>query len=159
MVQDAHDLPPSFRQLIGINLSDLFQCSQKVFPALRLAKGVIDFYLSQLVFSKEMKEFSQKLSFSGWDIARAKVHSITGFSGTNDSRYVLPLSISQCDLPSQSHTNAAVLSYLLRPENSFKHALRESGIDGLDEKLLLQMVAELKPPVRVILDVGAQVLK
>ena len=158
-VQDAHEIPPSFRQLTGINLSDLSQCSRRVFPALRFAKSVIDFYLSQLVFPKEMKEFPEKLSSSGWDIARAKVHPITGFSGTNDSRYVLPLSISQCDLPSQSHTNAAVLCCLLRPENSFQHAVPRSGSDSLDEELLLQMVTEMRPSVRVILDVGAQVLE
>ena len=157
-VQDAHEMPPAFRQLTGINLSDLTQCSQIVFPALRLAKTVIDFYLSHLVFPKEMKEFPEKLSSSGWDIARAKVHPITGFSGTNDSRYVLPLSISQCDLASQSHTNAAVLGCLLRPENSFKHVVQEPESESLDEELLLQMVTELKPPLRVILDVGAQIL-
>lgn len=158
-VQDAHDLPPTFRRLTGINLSDPVQRSQIVFPALRLAKSAIDFYLSHVVFPKEMKEFPEKLSASGWDIARAKVHPITGFSGTNDSRYVLPLTISQCDLPSQYHTNAAVLGCLLRPENSFKHAVLEYGSESLDEESLLKMITEMKPPVRVIVDVGAQVLE
>lgn len=158
-VQDAHELPSTFRQLTGINLSDPAQCSRAVFPPLRLAKGVIDFYLSHIVFPKEMKEFPEKLSSSGWDIARTKVHPTTGFSGTNDSRYVLPLSISQCDLPPQSHTNAAVLGCLLRPENSFQHAAQGSRSKSLDGESLLQIVTESKPPVRVILDVGAQVLE
>lgn len=158
-VQDAHALPPSFGKLTGINLSNLSQCSQIIFPALRLAKSVIDFYLSQLVFPKEMKEFPDKLSSSGWDIARTKLHPTTGFSGTNDSRYVLPLSINQCDLPSQSHTNATVLRCLLRSENSFEHAVQKLGSDSLDEESLLQMVTEMRPRVRVILDVGAQVLE
>ncbi len=158
-VQNAPELPSAFRQLTGINLSDPAKCSQIVFPPLRLAKGVIDFYMSHLVFPKEMKEFPHKLSSSGWDIARAKVHPTTGFSGTNDSRYILPLSISQCDLPPQFHTNAAVLDCLLRPENSFKHAMQESGRESLDGESLLQIVIRSKPPVRVILDVGAQVLE
>ncbi len=37
-VQDAPKLPFAFRQLTGISLSDPAQCSQKVFPSLRLAK-------------------------------------------------------------------------------------------------------------------------
>lgn len=158
-VEDAPGLPLAFRQLTGINLSDPAQCSQMVFPWLRLAKGAIDFYMSRIVFPKEMKEFPHKLSSSGWDIARAKVHPTTGFSGTNDSRYVLPLSISQCDLPSQLHTNAAMLGRLLRPENSFKHAMQESGRESLDAESLLQIVIMSEPQVRVILDVGAQVLE
>lgn len=158
-VQDAPKLPIAFRQLTGINLSDPAQCSQMVFPSLRLAKGAIDFYMSRIVFPKDMKEFPHKLSSSGWDIARAKVHPTTGFSGTNDSRYMLPLSISQCDLPPQLHTNAAVLDCLLRPENSFKHTVQESGRESLDAESLLQIVIRSEPPVRVILDVGAQVLE
>ncbi len=158
-VQDAPELPFAFRQLTGINLSDPAQCSQMVFPSLRLAKGAIDFYMSRIVFPKEMKEFPHKLSSSGWDIARVKVHPTTGFSGTNDSRYILPLSISQCDLPRQLHTNAAVLNCLLRPENSFKHAMQESGRESLDAESLLRIVIRSEPPVRVILDVGAQVLE
>ena len=158
-VEDAPELPSAFRQLTGINLSDPAQFSQMVFPPLRLAKGAIDFYLSHIVFPKEMKEFPHKLSASGWDIARAKIHPTTGFSGTNDSRYILPLSISQCDLPLQLHTNAAVLDCLLGPENSFKHAMQESGRESLDAESLLRIVIRSEPPVRVILDVGAQVLE
>lgn len=158
-VQDAPELPLKFQQLTGINLSDAMQCSQIVFPSLRFAKGAIDFYMSRLVFPREMKEFPHKLSSSGWDIARAKVHPATGFSGTNDSRYILPLSVSQCDLPKQLHTNAAVLGCLMRPENKFKHAMKESKRDSFDAESLLQLVIKSEPPVRVILDVGAQVLE
>ena len=158
-VQDAPGLPLRFHQLTSINLSDVMQCSQKVFPSLRFAKGAIDFYLSRLVFPREMKEFPHKLSSSGWDIARVKVHPTTGFSGTNDSRYILPLSVSQCDLSPQLHTNAAVLGCLMRPENEFKHAMRESKRDSFDAESLLELVIRSKPPVRVILDVGAQVLE
>lgn len=158
-VQDAPELPLAFRRLTGINLSDPVQCSRKVFPFLRLAKGLIDFYMSQIVFPREMKEFPHKLSTSGWNIARIKTHPTTGFSGTNDSRYMLPLSIEQRDLPAHFHTNAAVLDCLLRPENSFKHAMQESKSETLDGKSLLQIVVGSEPPVRVILDVGAQVLE
>ena len=158
-VENAPELPSAYRQSTGINLRDPVQCARVVFPSLRFSKGAIDFYMSHIVFPREMKEFPHKLSSSGWDIARLKTHPTTGFSGTNDSRYVLPLSISQCDLPPQLHTNAAVLDCLLRPENCFKHAMQESGRESLDADSLLKIVTGSEPPVRVILDVGAQVLE
>ena len=158
-VQDAPELLLSFRQLTGINLSDPTQCSQMVFPHLRFAKGAVDFYMSHIVFPKEMKEFPHTLSSSGWHIARPQSHPTTGFSCTNDSRYILPLSVAQCDLPAHLHTNAAVLNYLLRSENTFKHAMEESGSESLDAETLLRIVVRSDPPVRVILDVGAQVLE
>jgi hypothetical protein len=158
-VADAPTLPPAFRQMTGINLSDTMQCSKTVFPPLRLAKGAIDFYMSHIVFPKEMREFPQKLSSSGWDLAREKAHPTTGFSGTNDSRYILPLSVRQCDLPQQLHTNAAVIGCLLQPENTFYHSKQGTGRDSLDAASLLQVIVTATPEVRVILDVGAQVLE
>jgi len=158
-VQDAPRLPGLFKHVTGINLSNTGQCLRELFPPLRFARGIINFYLSAIVFPAEMKEFPHKLSSSGWDIAREKVHPTTGFSGTNDSRYVLPLSINQCDLPAQLRTNAAVLDCLLRPENSFVEIEQVSGTGVLDAKVLLEMISNLTPQVRVILDVGAQVLE
>ena len=158
-VQDAPAIPDNFRQLAGINLSDHAQCQQRVFPCLRLAKAVIDFYMSRIVFPREMQEFSEKLSSSGWDIAKTKNNPITGFSGTNDSRYILPLSVSQSDLPEQLHTNAAVLECLLRTENTFQHSAQWLGKGHFDAESLLSLVVVSDPPVRVILDVGAQVLE
>jgi hypothetical protein len=156
-VRDAPGLPAPFRYITGINLSNKGQCAREVFPPLRFARGLINFYMSSVVFPAEMKEFPHKISSSGWDIAREKAHPTTGFSGTNDSRYVLPLSISQCDLPAQLSTNAKVLDCLLRPENFFEDIGRYSTVGTLDATVLLDIALNLK--VRVILDVGAQVLE
>ncbi|ESZ97758.1 hypothetical protein SBOR_1840 [Sclerotinia borealis F-4128] len=145
-----------FKQLSGVNLSNLDQWSENVYAPLRRSKEMIDFYLSQLVFPKEMKEFPKKLSSSGWDIARTKKHPVTGFSGTNDSKYILPLSIQQQDLAEQLSTNAEVLACLLRPENSFDSTIMGEEFDA---EVLLKMAVMSKPTVRVILDVGAQVLE
>lgn len=161
-VKDADRLPLAFQQLGGVNLEDAIQCTSDIFPHLRQGKAVVDYFLSHLVFPKEMREFPHKLSASGWDIGERKTHPTTGFSGTNDSRVTLPLSVKQLDLPDQIHTNAMVLDYLLRPENSI--ALMEERWSGTttgisDAERLLNMVVSLSPPVRVILDVGAQILE
>jgi len=158
-MQDASKLSLTFRQLIDINLNNSAQCSRIIFSSLRLVKDAIDFYMLRIVFSKKMKKFSHKLSFSNWNIARTKFHSITKFSKTNDSRYVLLLFIEQRDLSAQFHTNATMLDYLLRLENSFKHAMQKFETKSLDAKSLLQIVVESKSLVRVILDVRAKVLK
>ena len=138
-MQDALDLPAAFRQIIGINLSNVGQCSREVILPLRFMIGIINFYMSTIVFPKEMKEFPKKLS-------------------SNDSRYILPLSITQCDLLSQLSTNAKVLDCLLRPENSFANVGQASGSGVLDAEVLLEMTRILDP-VHVILDIGAQVLE
>jgi hypothetical protein len=108
------ELPVAFRQLSGVSIKDRHQCIVEVFPSLRHSKKAIDYYLSFLVFPKAMKEFPQKLSASGWDIGAIKTHPVTGFSGTNDTLHLLPLTVKHLDLPSQSHTNALVLQYLLQ---------------------------------------------
>ncbi|KAM0708220.1 hypothetical protein Q7P35_004870 [Cladosporium inversicolor] len=162
-VKNAPGLPVAFQQLQGINLKDRLQCILQLFPHLRNGKAVVDYFLSHIIFPKEMKQFPDKLSVSGWDIGKEKKHVTTGFSGTNDSRRLLPLFVTQLDLPEQKHTNALVLEYLLQPVNGVEllsttpAALREE--QSSDAQHLLSAVMMLDPPVQVILDVGAQILE
>jgi hypothetical protein len=158
-VRKVTSLPEAFRQLAGVNIKDRHQCITEVFPSLRYSKGVIDYFLSHIVFPKEMKEFPKKLSASGWDIAVVKPQPLTGFSGTNDSRHVLPLSVQHLDLPTQQHTNALVLAHLLQDENSVRLLPPMTIADGSDAEHLLAIVNSMALPTRVILDVGAQILE
>ena len=158
-VNDTSRLPPAYQQLVGVNLDDRSHCTDHVFPALQFSKATVDYFLTHVVFPKEMKEFPDKLSASGWDIGEIKTNPTVGFSGTNDSRETLPLSVSQLDLPEQKHTNALVLEYLLRQENSVACIPQQVQPCKSDAEIILGLVMELKPPAQVILDVGAQVLE
>lgn len=157
-VKTAPTLPEACKHLQGINLKDRIHCTSTVFPHLRYSKAAIDYYLCRMVFAKECKEFPYKLTASGWDLAKKKKHSTTGFSGTNDSRYVLPLDIKQLELPDQNHTNALVLKYLLRPENSIALMTEKATGATFDSQSLLETLTTMSSKPRVILDVGAQVI-
>ncbi|KAJ3939013.1 uncharacterized protein N0V96_011127 [Colletotrichum fioriniae] len=157
-VEDSDHLPASFHQLSGINLDD-GQCVRQIFPCIRYAKGTIDYFLQHIVFPKEVRAFPYKLSASGWDIGKETANPTTGFSGTNDSRAFLPLSVKQLDLPDQKHTNALVLECLLQEENSVALMPSTKAASKSDAETLLEMVVKLEPPARVILDVGAQILE
>ncbi|RAK76570.1 uncharacterized protein BO72DRAFT_497067 [Aspergillus fijiensis CBS 313.89] len=158
-VDDAPNLPSAYCQLMGVNLQDRLLCVDCIFPCLRFAKGVIDYFLAHVIFAKGLREFPSKLSSSGWDIGEVKCHPTVGFSGTNDSRVTLPLSVEQLDLPDQNHTNALVLEYLLRPETGLALIPARDDLSQSDAQVLLDMVAGLDPAVRVILDVGARILE
>ncbi|KAL1736788.1 hypothetical protein EV714DRAFT_242226 [Schizophyllum commune] len=147
------DLPPNLQTLKGINLKDANQRINVVYPALRRVKSVVDFYLAECVFPKEARQFDHKLTTNPWDIARKKGQPTTGFSGTNDNKYLLPTSIVQEDMPSQQHTNALVLDYVLRPENRTVICKDCNAIGIIEEAV------RCEPYVSVILDVGAQVLE
>ncbi|KAK5686853.1 hypothetical protein LTR17_026786 [Elasticomyces elasticus] len=160
-VKDADNMPAAFSQLQGINLRDKHQFDAELWPCLHFGKATIDYFLANIVFPKEMKEFPHKLSASEWDTGKCKVLPTTGFSGTNDSREVLPLFVQQIDLPAQKHTNALVLDYLLLDENSVAEipAPTDAEVLTTDAEWFLDMVMKLTPPARVILDVGAQILE
>lgn len=127
------------------------------------AKRTIDYYLEHIIFPRHMKEFPKKLTASGWDLGAVKTHPTTGFSGTIDSHKVLPLDVSYLDLHDQKHTNARVLEYLLRPENSvilLPEPPRAASAQTSDaEELLRVVLAQYDKNLRVILDVGAQILE
>ncbi|KAL8805503.1 MAG: hypothetical protein Q9200_005403 [Gallowayella weberi] len=144
----------------SINLEDNQQCEEKLFPALTLNKKVADFFLTYVVFPKEGKEFDQKLSTSGWDIpAKSGSQRITtGFSGTNDNRFLLPSSISQHDLPELKHTSGKVLEILSRPENLCYLCAKNNQGCQLPSEGLLEAITRADPSIRVLIDVGAHIL-
>jgi len=156
----GNSVPENISTLHGVNLEDRKHFQTTVFPALKDRKAVIDFYLSQVAFPKDAREFPFKLSTSGWDLAEQRSHPTTGFSGTNDNRFLLPLSIIQKDVGENSGTNAKVLSYLLEEENNYyRHIELEPGQTGKDKMVvLLGMIFQESPQIRVLLDVGAQIL-
>jgi hypothetical protein len=130
---------------------------------------LLDFYLNSFVFPQHAKQFSKKLSASGSDLilyepARPAC-STTGFSGTNDTRHQLPMTIRQSDLPQLAHTNAEVLAYLLEDRNRsyirmvdiYNKRLSE---DGLLKKLLYPgSRSDPQPRIRILIDAGAQILE
>ncbi|KAN0075565.1 hypothetical protein V8E55_011588, partial [Tylopilus felleus] len=97
-------------------------------------KAAIDLYLSQVVFPKEAKEFPHKLFGSSLDLAEKQEKPITSFSGTHDGRWLLPMTVAQCDLDHQQGTDARTTLEFLR------------------------IVTVQEPKSRVLLDVGAQIL-
>ncbi|KAH9980607.1 hypothetical protein BJV74DRAFT_898252 [Russula compacta] len=146
-VELEQDLPTALRQLSGVNTED------------EKNKRTVDFYLSQVVFPRAAREFPSKLPTSPWDLVEDMNNVTTGFSGTNDNRYLLPTSITQEDPHSVLGTNALVLQHLLRPEND--HYECTEGENGMRESAtaFLQRLVNKDPEIRVLLDVGAQMLE
>lgn len=155
-----NQFPLELQSYSGINVEDTNQWKNWLFPCFRLNKVVIDFFLSNIVFPREGKEFLYKLSTSAWDLPTCRDMSLTtGFSGTNDNRLLLPLNIHQQDLSKLKHTSAMVLNTLLRKENrEYVFAADHAG-QRLSVKKLLRIIATKQPSIRVLLDVGAQVLE
>ena len=174
----------SLRDCNSLNLDDDLQVVE-LWHCFRYSTVVIDYYLNNFVFPQHAKQFEQKLQASGWDIPLKRFSRqaqdpstdkpiwlsknspngnkeginagiTTGFSGTNDSRSMLPLTIRQNDLGSLRGTNAEVLTYLLESRNSgyvlaAKNGRRFSELDLLD--LLFQQ------DIRIFIDAGAQILE
>ena len=87
------------------------------------------------------------------------LNDVQGFSGTNDGQYLFPLYITQCDPDHQLGTNARVLSYLLQPENGqYMCMARENG-EHQSTREFLEILTSQRPEIRVLLDVGAQMLE
>ncbi|KAL2825471.1 hypothetical protein BDW59DRAFT_161697 [Aspergillus cavernicola] len=153
-------LPEDLHSFHGVNLEDTQSFKQYLYPHLQYQKGIIDFFLSRVVFPREAKEFPFKLSTSAWDIpSKLGLPLTTGFSGTNDNRYLLPMSMPQRDLPYLLHTNAMVLSQLLREENKKCVLAEDANGHQLPVTELLHLINNQDPPIKVIIDVGALILE
>lgn len=156
-------LPAGLRHWNVINSDDDGQV-EELYSHLRLDRNVLNSYLNNWVFPLYAKQFGLKLSASAWDLpnfARPQKPTLagarsTGFSGTNDNKSLLPLTIRQDDLPSLVQTNAEVLSYLLQPRNSHYYCAAYHGIRMTEEQLLWKISKE---GMMVLIDAGAYVLE
>lgn len=146
------------RSLKGINLKDRDKCIKELFPKLRFFKMCIDYFLSQIVYPKQMRNFPERLSASGWDIGTKKNNPITGFSGTKDSQILLPLSMKQLDLQEHAHTDALVLSNMLDENNSVVSLRKHSFPMVAQGRELLEKIVEVSGKARVIIELGALIL-
>ncbi|KAK1833011.1 hypothetical protein QBC39DRAFT_381058 [Podospora conica] len=168
-IQSTDKFPESLRAWNTINVEDEMQMHE-VWKAVRYSVVVINYFLNNFVFPRHAKQFKVKLQSSGWDIpihsasqdasAGLKTRSkqlTTGFSGTNDNRTLLPLTITQSDLPTLSHTNAEVLSYLLHKRSRRCEIVRDVRGGRATERDLLFMLK--KRGIRILIDAGAHILE
>ena len=158
-VESGQDLPAALRQLSGVNTEDETQIDEVLVPTFSKNKRTVDFYLSHLVFPRAARELPSKLPTSPWDLVEDKKNITTGFSGTNDNRYLLPSSIIQEDRKFVLGTNALVLQYLLRPENDHYECTEGDNGERESATAFLQRLVNQDPEIRVLLDVGAQMLE
>ncbi|KAI0279330.1 hypothetical protein BC826DRAFT_1158632 [Russula brevipes] len=150
--------PEALRQFNGVNTQDENQVNDLLVPLFSKNERVVDFYLSQVVFPRAAREYPSKLPTSAWDLVENKWNVTTGFSGTNDIRYLFPTSITQQDHDLVLGTNALVLQHLLQPENDHYECTDENNGDCNPAMALLKRLVDQDPEIRVLLDIGAQML-
>jgi hypothetical protein len=158
-------LPEALRHWNIINIDEQGQIKE-LWRHLRLNRNVLDHYMNNYVFPAHAKQFSIKLQASGWDLPlfsncqlggnKALRARTTGFSGTNDNKMMLPLTIRQDDLPKLTQTNAEVLTYLLQ-DRSRKYIIATSQGKRLTEENLLRKIAAMR--IRILIDAGAYILE
>jgi hypothetical protein len=158
-------LPEALYHWNVINIDDHGQV-EELWKHLGNNRSVLDHYMNHFVFPTHAKQFDVKLQASGWDLplfsrnlaedVSFKGAKTTGFSGTNDNKMMLPLTIQQSDLPSLRQTNAEVLTYLLQDRNR-KYYLAASGGKRLSEQGLLLQLEDKK--IRILIDAGAYILE
>ncbi|KAK1447923.1 hypothetical protein CMEL01_09762 [Colletotrichum melonis] len=169
--------PEHLKAWNSINVDDGQQLGE-IWIALRYNIAAIDYFMNNFVFPQHAQQFRVKLQSNGWDIPLFSVHDTdqstqaeqtgqrqptsssamtTGFSGTNDDRTMLPLTITQDDLPGLSHTNAEVLTYLLHDRSRECHrVVRPRGARASEPDLLRELH---RRGIRILIDAGAQILE
>jgi hypothetical protein len=139
----------------GVNLDDGEQFNDVLYPALHRHMDVVDFWLAQVVFPNEAKQYRRNMVSSAWDLCRNDIRSVTtGFSGTDDARLLLPLTVTQENMAVLTETNGVLLHNLLRKDNDHYTAL-PAGATG--QQLLEHVGADRR--LDVLLDCGALVLE
>ncbi len=150
--QYGAEVPETLGEFGHVVLADHTQ-RLRLHELLRFNPRFVDYFLVTAVFPHEVKQFSHKLVATPWDlVSPSRARLLTGFSGTSDTQWHLPVNVQQSDLPELSGTKAAVITALLREENR-----RCLGLPAnVTTQELLPVLAGCK--ATVLLDVGAVVM-
>ncbi|KAH0566486.1 hypothetical protein GP486_000104 [Trichoglossum hirsutum] len=164
-IHSSNTLPEALHHWNVINVDDQGQV-EELWHHLRLNRNVLDHYMNNFIFPVHAKQFNVKLQASGWDLplfskpqpgeSETCGAKTTGFSGTNDNKMMLPLTIRQDDLPGLRQTNAEVLAYLLQKRNRGYEPAAWNG-KRLTEEGLLRRIETLE--IRILIDAGAFILE
>eukprot|EP00899_Mesostigma_viride_P028443 jgi/Mesvir1/8784/Mv02694-RA.1 len=116
---------------------------------------VINFWLAYCLFPRETNQFEKRMSASAWDLAQASGTQgrVVGFSGTNDLHRLMPLQVSQNDLPSLQGTSGKMLDLLLREDEEAGSYTTLAANAGPSWLATLDLCVERG--VNVLLDAGA----
>ncbi|UKZ75996.1 hypothetical protein TrVFT333_003692 [Trichoderma virens FT-333] len=155
------NLPPALESWNLINVDDEMQM-RTLWNYLRKNRIVTNHYMNNFVFPLHARQFAVKLQASAWDVPLQLSKMIpgartTGFSGTNDNRYMLPMTIQQEDLPGLLQTNAEVLSYLLKRRNREYVVLTDYDGRRLTEIDMLKTLHSRG--IKILIDAGAYILE
>ncbi|KAL7793170.1 hypothetical protein V8C37DRAFT_415984 [Trichoderma ceciliae] len=154
-------LPPALGYWGLINVDEEGQM-RSLWGYLCKNRVVTNYYMNNFVFPLHARQFTVKLQASAWDVP-LKSHEMipgartTGFSGTNDNRYMLPMTIQQEDLSGLLQTNAEVLSYLLQPRNREYAVLTDCDGRRLSERDMLKVLFDRG--IKILIDAGAYILE
>jgi hypothetical protein len=143
------------RSWSGVNLDDSEQFGDLLLPGLYRHMDVINFWLDQVAFPSEAKQFTSKMVANAWDLCRSDTNCITtGFSGTDDAHLLLPLTVRQENMLELKETNSILLHNLFRKENDDYSSL---SVGSTGQEILDRLGADQS--VDVLLDAGALVLE
>ena len=169
------DVPGHLRHHNSVSLENEQQVDE-LWRILRFSRTVLNYYINAFVFPAHARQFDLKMQASGWDLPLLAGAShtprepktplvaaysppsprplSTGFSGTNDNRLLLPLTIKQQDLDSLHHINAEVLTYLLQPRSRGYHCVQWRA--NREEELTKELS---RRKIRILIDAGAYILE
>ncbi|OMJ94532.1 hypothetical protein SteCoe_2316 [Stentor coeruleus] len=117
-IERYNEIDSNIKELENINFSDKSRLINDIYPHFKYHQLVINCWLSNFVYPKETQQFECKLSKSSWDLCDKIQGTVTGFSGTNETKILLPLNIEYQGITELLSTNGLLLSNLLLPENN-----------------------------------------
>ena len=140
-------------QIDSVNKIDLSNPSMLnlMYRFYRYNMKTIHFWLSKVVLPQETMVFPHRLVANAWNLADNSRKNVLGFSGTNDTKLLLPLQLSQ-STPNSAQleaTNGKMLAMFMR--NSIVHCLTTS-ISISDEVLSFAVKTHL---CSSLIDAGA----
>jgi hypothetical protein len=154
-------IPPSvFERLDHVNKIDISNQDQLV--ELHKYFGIniytISFWLRYILFPTETPQHIQSIQRTPWHLCNGRKGEVRGFSGTNDTRFLLPLHVRQesfdeiCDIERKSSSGKMI--HLLM-EKSSQFLSMPPSVDGITVQWKKLLAVAIRLATHALIDTGA----
>jgi hypothetical protein len=159
---DCSHIPADiFERIDHVNKIDISNQGQlvEIHKYFGLNMNTISFWLKFSLFPKETPVHTESIQRTPWDLCSGVRSGVRGFSGTNDSRFLLPLHVRQesfDEIPDQDRkSSSGKMIHLLLEKCSRLVSLPPSTMESatLEWKNLLVLATELE--THALIDTGA----
>lgn len=160
LLWNSHIPRDAFERLDHVNKLDISNHGQllELYQYFRYHMNTISFWLTFILLPSETAQHLQSIQRTPWHLCNNPYSEIRGFSGTNDTRYLLPPHVRQesfdCNSLSERKSSSGKMFDLLLTKTKYYRTI-PPYLEGVSQQWKKVLILAVRADTHALIDTGA----